>query len=109
MTPERSIATRTRRDAYAELTPDSSFSQLVEVWLEDLDLEGKLAPNTRALCERNMRLLALEPSRGRPARRLWERRATCHEQRVRAAARLLHGLRCVVVRIRALQWAESER
>ncbi|MFO6453032.1 MULTISPECIES: tyrosine-type recombinase/integrase [unclassified Aeromicrobium] len=56
---KESIATRTRRDAYAELTPDSSFGQLVEVWLEDLDLEGKLAANTRALYERNMRQLVL--------------------------------------------------
>lgn len=53
------IATRTKRDAYAELTPDSSFGQLVDAWLEDLDLEGKLAPNTRALYERNMRQLVL--------------------------------------------------
>lgn len=56
---KESIATRTRRDAYAELKPDSSFGQLVEVWLEDLDLDGKLAPNTRALYERNMRQLVL--------------------------------------------------
>lgn len=56
---KESIAKRTKRDAYAELTPDSSFAQLVEVWLEDLDLEDKLAPNTRALYERTMRQLVL--------------------------------------------------
>lgn len=44
---------------FGELTPDSRFEQLVEVWLEDLDLEAKLAPNTRALYERNMRQLVL--------------------------------------------------
>lgn len=44
---------------FGELTPDSSFAQLVEVWLEDLDLEGKLAPSTRALYERNMRQLVM--------------------------------------------------
>jgi hypothetical protein len=42
-----------------ELTPDSSFTQLVEVWLGDLDLEGKIAPSTRALYERNMRQLVM--------------------------------------------------
>lgn len=42
-----------------QLTADSSFSELVEVWLADLDLEGGLAPSTRALYERNMRQLVL--------------------------------------------------
>jgi integrase len=42
-----------------ELTPDSSFARLIEVWLGDLDLEGKIAPSTRALYERNMRQLVL--------------------------------------------------
>jgi hypothetical protein len=42
-----------------QLTPDSSFKELVEVWLADLDLEGGLAPNTRALYERNMRQLVM--------------------------------------------------
>ena len=37
-----------------QLTADSSFSELVEVWLADLDLDGGLAPSTRALYERNM-------------------------------------------------------
>src|SRR3954466_13218071 len=38
-----------------ELTANSSFRQVVEIWLADLDLEDKLAPSTRALYERNMR------------------------------------------------------
>lgn len=42
-----------------QLTPDSSFKELVEVWLADLDLEGGLAPSTRALYERNMRQLVM--------------------------------------------------
>ena len=42
-----------------ELGPDSSFGRLVDVWLGDLDLEGKLAPSTRALYERNMRQLVM--------------------------------------------------
>jgi integrase len=42
-----------------ELGPDSSFGRLIDVWLGDLDLEGKLAPSTRALYERNMRQLVL--------------------------------------------------
>lgn len=41
------------------MTADSSFSELVEVWLADLDLEGGLAPSTRALYERNMRQLVV--------------------------------------------------
>ena len=45
--------------AFGELTPDSPFTRLVEVWLEDLDLEGKVAPTTRALYERNMRQLVV--------------------------------------------------
>jgi dihydrofolate reductase len=44
---------------FGELTPDSPFTQLVEVWLEDLDLEGKLAESTQALYERNMRQLVM--------------------------------------------------
>lgn len=42
-----------------ELTASSSFRQLVEVWLDDLDLENKLAESTRALYERNMRELVM--------------------------------------------------
>ena len=53
-------AERQRTPAAAgELTADSSFKQLVEVWLADLDLEGSLAPSTRALYERNMRQLVM--------------------------------------------------
>jgi len=42
-----------------DLTAGSSFGQLVDVWLGDLDLEGRLAPSSRALYERNMRKLVL--------------------------------------------------
>lgn len=42
-----------------ELTADSSFPHLVAVWLEDLDLEGRVAGSTRDLYERNMRQLVL--------------------------------------------------
>lgn len=42
-----------------QLTSDSSFKELVEVWLADLDVEGGLAPSTRALYERNMRQLVM--------------------------------------------------
>lgn len=44
-----------------ELTADSPFTQLMDVWLDDLDLdlEGRLAPSTRELYERNMRNLVL--------------------------------------------------
>ena len=53
----------TRRDNYSggscDLSADSTFGRLVEVWLTDLDLVGKLAPSTRALYERNMRQLVM--------------------------------------------------
>lgn len=42
-----------------ELTAASSFRQLVDIWLGDLDLGDALAPSTRALYERNMRQLVL--------------------------------------------------
>ena len=42
-----------------ELTADSSFPRLVQIWLDDLDLEGRLAPTTRDLYERDMRTLVL--------------------------------------------------
>ena len=42
-----------------DLASDSSFTQLVAVWLDDLDLEGKIAPSTRALYERNMEKLVM--------------------------------------------------
>ena len=54
------VAQRTDRSAGSDdLTPDSSFTKLVEVWLEDLDLEGRLAPSTRELYDRDMRQLVL--------------------------------------------------
>jgi len=53
------LAKRASHMAAGELTADSTFPKLVEVWLEDLDLEGKLAPSTRALYERNMRQLVM--------------------------------------------------
>ena len=57
---KENIAQRTDRAAGSDdLTPDSSFTKLVEVWLEDLDLEGRLAPSTRELYERDMRQLVL--------------------------------------------------
>lgn len=53
----------TRRDSYSsssrDLSADSTFGRLVEVWLADLDLTGKLAESTRALYERNMRQLVM--------------------------------------------------
>lgn len=52
-----------RRGHYAkgmgELSPDSTFAKLVEVWLDDLDLEGRLSATTRELYERDMRTLVL--------------------------------------------------
>jgi integrase len=52
-----------RRGHYAtgigELSPDTTFAKLVEVWLEDLDLEDRVAASTRELYERDMRTLVL--------------------------------------------------
>lgn len=53
----------TRRDRFSagsrDLSGDSTFGRLVEVWLADLDLTDKVAPSTRALYERNMRQLVM--------------------------------------------------
>ncbi len=46
------------------LTPDSPFPALVDYWLADLDLEGRIAPSTRFSYERNMRQLVLPAFRG---------------------------------------------
>lgn len=43
----------------SSLSPDSPFSALVDYWLEDLDLEGRIAPSTRQLYERDMRTLVM--------------------------------------------------
>jgi integrase len=42
-----------------EISADSSFPKLVELWLRDLDLEGRIALSTRELYEREMRALVL--------------------------------------------------
>jgi hypothetical protein len=42
------LAQRPSPVATGELTGDTSFRKLVEVWLEDLVLENELAPSTRA-------------------------------------------------------------
>ncbi|WP_370324569.1 tyrosine-type recombinase/integrase [Euzebya sp.] len=44
---------------FTTLTADSSFEELVDYWLDDLDLEGRLAVSTRQSYERNMRNLVL--------------------------------------------------
>jgi integrase len=61
---KRIIAERTSYRSTGELAADSSFTRLVEVWLGDLDLEGKIAPSTRALYERNMRQLVMPAFEG---------------------------------------------
>ncbi|MFI9488572.1 tyrosine recombinase XerC [Promicromonospora sp. NPDC052451] len=53
------LARRIRRSSGSvELTADSPFTRLVEVWLEDIELDD-LAPSTRELYERDMRTLVL--------------------------------------------------
>ena len=53
------LSKRSHHGGLGELSPDSSFMRLVEVWLEDLDLEDRLAESTRVLYERNMRQLVV--------------------------------------------------
>lgn len=53
------LAARASYRTFGELSPDSSFPRLVEIWLEDLDLEGALAPSTRELYERDMRSIVM--------------------------------------------------
>lgn len=53
------LATRESHRSYGELSPDSSFPKLVEVWLEDLALDGSLARSTKALYERDMRTIVM--------------------------------------------------
>jgi integrase len=53
------LTQRQSRRSYGELSPDSSFTALVKVWLEDLDLDGELARSTRDLYERDMRTIVL--------------------------------------------------
>lgn len=58
------LAERMSYRSSGELSPDSSFTALVDVWLADLDLEAKLAESTRALYERNMRQLVMPAFEG---------------------------------------------
>jgi len=53
------LADRSGRAFGSELTRNSSFGHLVEVWLADLDVEARLSDNTRDLYERNMRKLVM--------------------------------------------------
>lgn len=53
------LTKRQSRRTYGELSPDSSFPALVKIWLEDLDLDGTLAPSTRELYERDMRTIVM--------------------------------------------------
>ncbi len=53
------IATRGTRSGFGDLTRNGSFTDLVDLWLEDLDLEDSIAESTRALYERNMRQLVM--------------------------------------------------
>lgn len=57
---KQKLSRRTARFAGTSvITADSSFAKLVELWLEDLDLEGRIAPSTRDLYEWNMRHLVM--------------------------------------------------
>jgi len=88
------MSRRTYQDGHGELSPDSSFGQLVELWLEDLDLEGRLAPNTRTLYERNMRPAGAACLRALPAagdHGQQNQDATAEELQHRQAAKVTQG------------------
>jgi site-specific recombinase XerD len=53
------LAARESRRTFGELSPDTSFAKLVDIWLQDLDLDGELAPSTRQLYERDMRTIVM--------------------------------------------------
>lgn len=61
---KKMLAERVSYRSMGELSPDSSFTALMDIWLADLDLEAKLAESTRALYERNMRQLVLPAFEG---------------------------------------------
>lgn len=54
---ERIVARTESEGATGEVTADTRFRDLVAVWLQDIDLEDRLAPATRELYERDMRTL----------------------------------------------------
>lgn len=54
-----SLAQRPSHLSTGEVTGDSSFAKLIEIWLDDLDMTNKPAPSTRSLYERNMRQLVM--------------------------------------------------
>lgn len=56
---ERIAARGQHTGGEGELRPDSPFPELVEYWLQDLDLEGRVTITTRQLYEKEMRNLVL--------------------------------------------------
>lgn len=52
-------AERNLKEKLGELSPDTTFAKLVEVWLEDIELEDRIAMSTRELYERDMRTLVM--------------------------------------------------
>ena len=54
-----SLAQRGSQVGTGEITGDTTFAKLVDVWLDDLDLTNILAPSTRSLYERNVRQLVM--------------------------------------------------
>lgn len=102
---EKLAARGTYQSGYGELSPDSTFPRLVEVWLEDLDLEGRIAPSTRGLYERNMRHLVMPAFEHYLLREItiskvdrflktWPRSATAAPNRPRSSSTWPSGWRC---------------
>ena len=88
---QEGVANRSTYRASGELTADSSFVRLVEVWLADLDLEAKLAPSTRALYERNMRQIVLPAFEGYTLREITVSRVDRYIKNLAVTQELQHG------------------
>lgn len=71
-----------------ELKPDTPFSVLVDTWLEDLDLDGRVAESTRSLYEWNMRNLVLPAFEGYTLREITVARV---DRFLKAQAKISHS------------------
>lgn len=74
--------------AQSLLTADSTFGELVDYWLNDLDLEGRISKTTRQLYERNMRKLVLPAFKGLTLREVGVARC---DQFIKQLARLSYN------------------
>lgn len=74
------------------LTPDSSFEDLADYWLADLELEDHLAKSTKQRYERNMRTLVVPVFKGRQTREISRQLCCRAELAGEGSERSPHGL-----------------